>query len=114
SSQATSHSITLEGSLFAPCTTALARASVKASSMSSSCPSAHFISRTTFITLRTTGSMASRSPESVTLSLRSSFPASKLQDCGGCSEDGEESSIKGCGLGSSYPLTKMQEGAQRV
>ncbi len=34
-SQATSHSIIFEGSFFAPCTTALANASVNASSMSS-------------------------------------------------------------------------------
>src|SRR5208282_6029482 len=96
SSQATSHSITLEGPLFAPCTTELARASVNASSMSSSLPGAHSVSRTTVIMLRTTSSTAPRSAESVTLSLRPSLFASGLQDCGGCgarSEDGVESAI---------------------
>src|SRR5882757_580672 len=85
--------MTLVGSECAPCTTAFDSASVSASSILSSLPSAHFISRTTFITLCTTGSTAFRSAHSVTLSLRMSFSWSKLQDLDWESEVEEESDI---------------------
>src|SRR5713101_1516857 len=98
SSQATSHSIILVGSECAQYMTAFDRASARASSMLSSRPSAHFISRTTFITLCTTGSTALRSAQSVTLSFRISFWESKLQAFCGESEVEEESDIGGLGV----------------
>src|SRR3977135_1897169 len=87
--------MTLEGSELAPWTTALDSASVRASSTLSSLPSTHFISRTTFITLCTTGSTALRSAHSVTLSFRISFFESKLQADGGGPDVEEESDIGG-------------------
>src|SRR4051794_33855050 len=91
SSQATSHSIILVGSELAPCTTAFDSASVKASSILSSLPSAHFISRTTFITLCTTGSTALRSAQRVTLSFKiNSFEPGLHAEC--CESEGEEES----------------------
>src|SRR5712675_2083244 len=89
--------MTLVGSECAPCTTAFDSASVSASSILSSRPSAHFVSRTTFITLCTTGSTAFRSAQSVTLSLRINFCASNLQACCGESDVEEESDIGGFG-----------------
>src|SRR5215469_3386228 len=82
SSQATMHSIVLVGSSFAPCTTALARASVKASSMSLSLPGAHCVPRTTSITLRTTGSTASRAAAKAIFSFMTNLSDPKLnEDC---------------------------------
>src|SRR5208337_874799 len=92
---------------------ALARASVSASSMSSSRPSAHFISRTILITFWTTGSTALWSAERDTLSLRLSLSASKSHDCGGCPEDEEECSINWLWSFPAYPLVQMQEGADK-
>src|SRR5215469_14407368 len=83
SSQATMHSIVLVGSSFAPCTTALARASVNASSMSLSLPGAHCMSRTTSMTLCTTGSTASRSAAKAIFSFMINLSDPKLNgvDC---------------------------------
>src|SRR5205823_4316120 len=78
-SQATSHSMILEGSRLQPCTTALAKASVSASSMASSLPSAHRICRTRVMIPCTMGSTAFSSPTSLTLSSRANWFASKVQ-----------------------------------
>src|SRR5215475_4428131 len=77
SSQATSHSTIFWGSPLAPCTTALARASVSANSIASSFPLAHCILRTTSIIPCTTGSTAFRSADRVTFNLSVNLSGSK-------------------------------------
>src|SRR5580765_2174591 len=79
SSQDTLHSIDLEGSALAPCTTALASASLSASWIASSFPCAQCICLTSCMMPCTTGSTQFLSPARVTLSFKINLSASKLQ-----------------------------------